>query len=282
MSDDLAIIDILRAELADESSIPPMNNNSVRLQKEIAKESPNLKQIENLIKADAALTLQVLKIANSPMYKGLEQVDTIKEAMLRLGFDEIKNIVVWAIHQSSFQTDDPFIRDYKKRLFFHSLSCASGAVWAARYLDMEEVRPRAFIAGLLHDIGSIYLLTALEKVKKKNQIKKYPSDFVLEKLIHTYHTDEGYTLLKAWNLPDSLAVIARDHKAESFDTANHLLCLIRLVNQICVKMEKGNPPEETAAVISSSEAAILGVSELGIAEIEIGIEGAQEKFKALF
>jgi HD-like signal output (HDOD) protein len=89
-------------------------------------------------------------------------------------------------------------------------------------------------------------------------------------------------LLKYWNLPKEFYTVARDHHAKEFDHSDFLLILIRLIDKICRKMEKGNKPEDTAAVISSIEANLLGVSEIGIAEIEIEIESSQEKFKTLF
>jgi HD-like signal output (HDOD) protein len=279
-----AIIDILLSEIKNEDSLPPLSNNSLSLQQEITKSSPDFKKIENMIKVDPSLTSYFLRIANSIVYKGLEPVDTVKEAIRRLGTTEINNIATWAIHQSNFQTKDPFIKTYKTKLWFHSLSCAMGSVWTAKYLhlDMEEVVSKSFISGLLHDMGSLCLLTALEKVKTENKIEHYPSEFILKEVIERFHTDQGYNLLKCWNLPKEFYTVARDHHAEEFDHTNLLLSLIRLINKICEKMERGNKSWETAAIISSVEANILGVSEIGIAEIEIEIESSQEKFSTLF
>lgn len=279
-----AIIDILLSEVKKEDSLPPLSRNSLMLQREITKSSPDFKKIENMIKADPALTSHILKIANSIVYKGLEEVDSVKEAILRLGTNEINNIATWTIHQSNFQTKDPFIKAYKTKLWFHSLSCAVGCVWAAKYLDLdrESVVSKAFISGLLHDMGSLCLLTALEKVKTENKIEDYPSNFLLRELIEKFHADQGYRLLKYWNLPKEFYTVARDHHAEEFNHSDLLLTLVRLIDKICLKMETGNKPEDTAAVISSIEAKLLGVSEIGIAEIEIEIESSQDKFKTLF
>ncbi len=74
-------------------------------------------------------------------------------------------------------------------------------------------------------------------------------------------------------------IFLRCHKKD-FDHADLLLTLIRLIDRICLKMETGNKPEETAAIINSVEAGILDVSEIGIAEMEIGLEAAQDKFKS--
>ncbi|MDM8538670.1 HDOD domain-containing protein [Desulfobacterales bacterium HSG17] len=147
---------------------------------------------------------------------------------------------------------------------------------------MDDIVSKAFIAGLLHDMGALYLLTALQKIKRDNKIEQYPSEFVLNALIKKFHTEQGAQLLKHWNLPEPFIIIARDHHTDSFDQSDMLLVLIRLINRICKKMEKGNKKEATAVIVACDEANILNLSELGIAEIEIGIEAAQNKFKTLF
>jgi len=131
-------------------------------------------------------------------------------------------------------------------------------------------------------MGALYLLTALEKIKNDEKIEQYPSEFVLNALIEKFHTEQGAQLLKLWNLPEQFMIIARDHHVDNFDQSNMLLVLIRLVNKICKKIEQGNKKEDTVVIVASDEANILNLTELGIAEIEIGIEAAQEKFKTLF
>lgn len=282
MTNQEPIIDILLSHVEKKESLPPLSNNAQLLQKEVTQSTPDMDKITNMIKADPALTSHVLKIANSVIYKGLEKIDTVKEALLRLGLDEIRNIAMWGIHQSNFKADDPFIKKHKKRLWFHSLSCATGAAWTANYLSLDVVQPKAFIAGLLHDIGILYLLTALEKLKTDKRIPTYPSEFLLQEVINQFHTEQGYELLKHWNLPEQYLIVSNKHHDDKFDHSNLLLVLIRLMDKICLKMETGNKPEDMAALINSDEVGILGISELGLAEIEIGIEEAQTKFSSLF
>ena len=147
---------------------------------------------------------------------------------------------------------------------------------------MDEIVSKAFIAGLLHDMGALYLLTALEKIKATNKIKKYPSDFVLNEVIKKFHTQQGYKLLKYWNLSEAFLIVARDHHIQKFDQTDQLLVLIRLINKICKKIEAGNNTQDTVAIVACAEANILNITELGIAEIEIAIEAYQDKFKTLF
>jgi HD-like signal output (HDOD) protein len=220
----------------------------------------------------------VLKVANSIFYRGLNRVDTVKEAILRLGTKELGNVVMWAIHQSNFQSKDPFVNTCQKRLWFHSLSVALGSQWLANFLDLEDVQPKAFVAGLLHDMGTLYLLSALEKVKKDKLISTYPTAFLMEEIIDSLHGDQGAFLLNQWNLADDFSVVAKTHHGDDFDRTNVLLVLVRLVDRVCHKMEKGGQQADDAlAIAGSTEASLLGVTDINLAELEIYLEDVQKK-----
>lgn len=279
MSKDRSIIDILKSQIKKNNALPVLSKNSLQLQNEVVKENPNLKKIETMIKFDPSIAGHVLKMANSAFYRGLEQISTIKEAMLRLGTMELGNVVVQAVHKANFQSKDPFIRKHQKRLLSHSISCAVGSFWTAKYLDLDEILSKSFLAGLLHDMGILYLLTAFEQMKKNNVIKNYPSNVLIEQIIDKLHAEQGFELLSHWNLPEIFCKIARDHHIEDFDQTDILLTLVRCVDKVCLKMEKGNKEDDTALVAASIEVDILGISEIGLAEMEIAIEDYQQKFR---
>ncbi|HKK91523.1 MAG TPA: HDOD domain-containing protein [Desulfobacteraceae bacterium] len=278
MSQTRSLIDILRTQLKKEESLPVLSKNSLGLQQEVIKKDPDLKKIEKMIKSDPSVTGHVLKMANSPFYRGLEQISTIKEAILRLGSVDLGNLILQAVHKKNFQSRDPFIRLQQKKLLHHSLLCATGSLWTAKYLEIEDLIQKSFIAGLLHDMGKLYLLTAFEQMKTNNAIKNYPPDTLVEQIIDRLHAKMGHELISSWNLPDSLCKIAGEHHNPEFDRNDILLALVRCVDQVCNKMDRGNREEETALIASSAEADILGISEIGLAEMEIAIEDYQQKF----
>lgn len=79
-----------------------LNPDAARLQDEILKPDPDLGLIRKLIRTDPTLTGEILKVANSPYYTGLGEVATIKEAALRLGRDELINIIMQVILKEFF------------------------------------------------------------------------------------------------------------------------------------------------------------------------------------
>lgn len=278
MNKEGSIIDILKSQMEKKESLPVLSRNSLKLQNEIIKKDPDINRIEKIIRMDPSVTAYILKMANSSYYRGLEQISTIKDAIIRLGTTELNNIILQAVHKKNFQSKDPFIRKHQIKLLSHSISCAVGSFWTAKYLELDDMLPISFIAGLLHDMGKLYILTAFEKIKTGNLIENYPSSALIEEIISTLHAEQGKKLLSHWNLPEYLCKIAGNHHLEEFDQTDILLALVRCVDQVCNKMETGNKEEDTARIASSAEVDILGLSEIGLAEMEIAIEDYQNKF----
>lgn len=275
MSQTPSIIDLIKQQIRKEDSLPVLSPKAIAIQKEATKKDPDFTVLTKQIRMDPTLTSQILKTANSPFYKGLGDVDTIKDAVVRLGQAEMVNIIMKVIHEQNFKSRHPLIRKYQNKLWAHSVSCAIGSLWTARYLSMTDLIPKAFIAGLLHDMGKLYLLTALEKILTSKTISFKPPPQLIDKILDNLHTALGFNLLTRWHLPERYRIIARDHHSEKFDRADHLLTIVRLSNMVCNKMESEDLNVDLSGIVSSPEADILGMPEIGVAELEIALEDAR-------
>ncbi|MCP4722280.1 MAG: HDOD domain-containing protein, partial [Desulfobacteraceae bacterium] len=120
MPEKASIIEIIKQQIKKEESLPVLSPKAINIQKEATKEDPDFEVLARLIRMDPTLTGQVLKTANSPFYRGLGSVDTINEAVVRLGQDEMVNIVMKVLHQQNFRSSHPLIRPYQIRLWNHS------------------------------------------------------------------------------------------------------------------------------------------------------------------
>ncbi len=275
MAQQASIIEIIKQQIKKEESLPVLSPKAMNIQKEATSEDPDFKVLARLIRMDPTLTSQVLKTANSPFYRGLGNVNTINDAVIRLGQDEMVNIVMKVLHQENFRSSHPLIRPYQIRLWNHSVSCAIGSLWTVKYLSVEELISRAFIAGLLHDIGKLYLLTAIEKIFKSKTATFKPPPQLIDKILSNLHSAMGYNLLTKWHLPLQYRTIARDHHTDEYDHSNMLLLIVRLVDAVCIKIENNGSKTDLAGIVSSREADILGMPEIGVAELEIALEDAR-------
>jgi HD-like signal output (HDOD) protein len=252
--------------------LPAFNATALRIQKEVANEEPDFRLIEKLIVSDQSLTGEVLHVSNSSFYKGLTQVATVRDALIRLGIKEVSNIVMLVALQHNFQSKNPAIHKIMGKLWRHSVGCAIGATWLAKQTGFQALAHETFIAGLLHDVGKLYVLKVIDDMKACGEIENPPSDRVMHEVMQNMHTDQGYSLMAHWSLPEKYCQVARDHHLAELDGNNFVLVLVRLANQMCHKMGIGLIEDPSIVLMETPEAAQLQLSEVDLARLEVCLE----------
>ena len=276
MNQDKSFIEIVDTHLASSNArLPVFNATALRIQQEIAKDESDLQLIEKLIVSDQALTAKVLSVSNSSFYKGLQQVSTVRNAVVRVGINEVSNIVMLITHESNFRSKDPFVQGIMRKLWRHSVACAMGSNWLAKQCGLHSLAHEAFFAGLLHDVGMLFILTVIDDLKHSNEIEIQPSDALLVEAMNTLHTHHGHSLMSHWNLPEKYSQIARDHHQEELDGNNLLLVLVRLADMACCKLGIGLDEDPSMVLVATSEAEALHISEVDLARMEIMLEDSQ-------
>ena len=258
----------------DRVTLPPFDKTAMRIQQEIRKPDVHIGKIEKLIIADPAMSSQVLKMANSAFFRGLSKVATVRDAIVRLGLDEITRIVLVLSQRKLYETNDTFIKNYRNRLWQHALVCALVSQWVAKEAGYEELTQETFFASLIHDIGKLFLITVIEQIKKSGDIPFIPSNAIINEIISSQHSEQGYKLLKRWNLPERYISVAREHHDEKFDTENIPLIILRMVNKVCAKVGVSLDKYDDSTMSISAEAGFFGFSEIKIAELELQVEDA--------
>ncbi|MBE9545289.1 MAG: HDOD domain-containing protein [Proteobacteria bacterium] len=276
MHQDKSFIEIVDKHLtSSDARLPVFNTTALRIQQEIAKDEPDLRLIEKLIVSDQSLTAKVLSVSNSSFYKGLQEVSTVRNAIVRLGINEVSNIVMLITHENNFRSKDPLVQDIMHKLWRHSVGCAMGSNWLAKQCGLHALAHEAFFAGLLHDVGMLFILTVIDDLKHSNELKVQPSNALLVEAMNTLHTHHGHTLMTHWNLPPKYCNIARDHHQEEFDPNNLLLVLVRLANKACCKLGIGRDADPSMVLVATPEAEALHISEVDLARMEIMLEDSQ-------
>ncbi len=258
--------------VSGEARLPVFHAVAARVQQEISREEPDPRRIEQLVGSDQALTAEVLRLSNSAFYKGLNQVTTVRNAIVRLGVNEVANIVMTVTHESQFRSRDPVLHGVLRRLWRHALATAVAAHWLARNGGMPALVHEAFFAGLLHDVGKLFVVTVIEDLPRRVPQAAVVSTAILEEAMDRLHAAEGYRLMKHWELPETYAEIVRDHHRPAGEGDPALLRIVRLADRVCNKAGFGlsaPPPESVAA---SPEARALRIGEVDLARLEIELE----------
>ena len=272
MNSEESFIGIIQKHInSDEAVLPVFNSPVHRIQQEIAKEEPNLDDIEKLIAGDPALTVQVLRAANSAFFEGLTKVSTVRNALIRLGTGELSLLLM---QRDDAGFIDSFCSDLMEKLWRHSLGCAIGSYWLAKQCGLEAIAHEAYIAGLLHDVGKLLLIAVVENITRSGKKKMRPSNQLLHEVMENFHAEHGSLLLKNWNLPETYCKVAHEHHYDEVDPNDTLLLIVRLVDKACNRLGTGLNKDPSIILAATPEANLLGLSEVFLAELEITLEDA--------
>lgn len=200
--------------------------------------------IGKVINDDPALTARLLKLVNSPFYGFTAKIDTVYRAVALIGHEELRSVVVAAsavkvfdgIPSELMSMDDFWVRSLKVAV--------TARVLAA--FKREKVIERYFIAGLLHDIGSLLLYLKMpEEMAQVLQLQKTDGIELCmaeKEIIGFDHTEVGGGLLKKWNLPPQICGAIRYQLAplnapEKEQSAAWLICLAGEIVTQCLEKE---------------------------------------------
>lgn len=187
-----------------------------------------------IISRDAAIAARVVSLANSSFYNRGTKINSLERALLVLGTDTIKTIVITASVQQFFSGFNKAHASYLKQFWKRSLSCAlisKSLAILTGYPNPEE----AYLTGLLHNIGELVLetnyTTEFEQLLRTADIESERIKLERE-LFSVNHADVGSWLAKEWGLGDFTADAIEFHhaQAESIQDAHHLVKLIHLAS----------------------------------------------------
>lgn len=206
--------------------LPQFPAVATKVLRALSDDNAQTQEIERLVRADAALSSEVLRIVNSPLYGLSSPVSSVKQALLLLGFDEVKRFVLAASMKSFLRP--AFRLDLLRGIWRHSLACAivceelSAACSTAGYRD-----DRAYTTGLLHDIGRLGLFVAHPEAYTSLLEAGDRSLPVLEQERRQFgidHCEAGHWIAANWGLPEELQSAAGCHhqplRAGTWDLEN--------------------------------------------------------------
>lgn len=211
--------------------------------------------LSTIIETDPPLSGQLLKLANSPLFGGMNRVGSLKQALIRVGLDGVRELLLVA--STSRILVVPGNRRLTDRLQHRAVAVALAAnALAHRRGDTGD---EAFTAGVLHDVG---LAVAWQLIKEcKGSLPEGVRDDVhaQKALADRVHTELGARLAKAWRLPPGTAAVLRwHHEPQGAGSAGKLTRYvaagIELADHLGVYPERpGGPALQHRAAIQALE-----------------------------
>ncbi|QBE67293.1 HDOD domain-containing protein [Pseudoduganella lutea] len=190
-------------------------------------------ELAALIAKDAGMTGKILAVANSSAYHRASRTPALEPALMALGTDMIKTLV---ISESVFQTFNSFPHSGSTdlRAFWkHALGAAVVARDIARATAYPQVE-EAYLAGLLHNVGRLALLAAAPREYGVNFMARDDDDLcaVEQRTLQITHTEAGAWLIERWNLDSFLAdsVLYHHEPVARLAPAHPLIRIVRLAH----------------------------------------------------
>jgi len=256
---------------ADRINLPVYPAVARRARAEMQKVA-TLEELKALFEPDPALTCNLFRAANSSFFKGLKQTASLEEAMTRLGLETSRQILKKACGQPSASSPNKILPRYLPGLWRHSLGCAIGSWWLANRCGYQGLAAQAYLAGLLHDVGKLFLIAGLEQVIADGNDDIALADQIIHEILDTMHTAQGRHLVETWNLPEPFLPIIAEHHEKALGRQDILPAMVRLANKSCRKVGLGWEQDRTLVLPTTAEAQFLGISEIALAEFEIMLE----------
>jgi putative nucleotidyltransferase with HDIG domain len=201
---DLATLDTKKLEnvLDQINSLPTLPHVFEKLILQIYDPNTSAERLAKSISADSALMSKIFRLVNSAYYGFPRKISTFTQAIVILGFNAIRNIVLTASVFNIFKESKSRF-DYNQ-FWKHSLFCAVVSKTFSKHLRIglpEEV----FFAGLFHDIGKLILdqffPDTMDKVLDKMENDNLTFYQAENSIVDMNHTDIGKLLCIKWNFP---------------------------------------------------------------------------------
>jgi HD-like signal output (HDOD) protein len=270
------------ANLKDLPVMPPVAAEVMRMAED---PDTRVSDIVELIGRDASLAMRVLRLANSSMYSLPRKVESLKPAVVLLGYGTLRSVVVAASMKEVFAR----FGLAERLLWEHALA---GAL-AANLLG-EHVRGLApdelFVAGLVHDVGRLVLHTQAGERYQPVITAVYNEDadpVPLEREAFGFdHAEVGQLVLEKWRLPGHLALAVGAHhelrRAGEGQRERALAAALQVADRLCLREGKGRrKPHPELAVLDCEGAALLGIEDLDADELGGELRQRCEREKAL-
>lgn len=195
--------------------IPTLPDVYLKVKK--AFEDPNIsvEYLADAIRYDQALTVSILRLANSPLFGFRQKISSINQAIMLIGLREVYSLVLSVTVMGLFpMTDDENSLFPARKFWEHSLAVAIASRMLGTSMGYQSP-DELFVAGLIHDIGKMiekmYLGEKFERIcRRARDEKRFFLDIEADELGFT-HAEVGGILTETWKFPAFLISTTAHH-----------------------------------------------------------------------
>lgn len=235
---------VVTTALAHVTHLATLPHVTARILQLVEDPDVNAGELERLVLADAVLAARVLKVVNSAFYGRPASVNSIRQAIVMIGFPGLRVIALAASLTKLFRVTNAYTRFNPRGPWLHSAAAATAARLIAERLggDREEL----FLAGLLHDVGTVVALQALRNgyIDLLSVREASPDDDYLDlerRMLKTTHQELGLGLCDKWNFSATMrAAVGFHHDPTELEgDARRVAAVVHVADRLAAEAEIG-------------------------------------------
>ena len=216
--------ELKQAVKEDRVVLPTMPEVALRVRDAVEDENTTTEQIANVLSQDPALSVRLLKVVNSPLYRGETPIDDLHAAVTRMGVRLVRDLVInLAMTQMFHSTSKEMDKQFRQAWSTSVGVAAICQMMASSRCDIK--REQAVLAGLIHNIGVLPLLAII------GSDKKFFNDTAeLSAIIGALQGRIGGMMLKSWNFSDDLIEVVSECHDFDYDQkdGSNLVSLVQV------------------------------------------------------
>ncbi len=260
-----------RKALKQTKNLPTLPGIVAKLSKMAEDPDTTTEQMGKVISKDHILAAKLLMLVNSAFYGFPQKISSLSSAIVLLGFNVIKSLIISASIFELMENED-------LELWEHSLGCAVVCSVLAKRLDIKDPE-EVSTAGLIHDIGKVAIKIELpeehaliDQTVAKRKVARREAELAV---LGLDHSEVGGWLAKGWYLPEKLVEPIACHHNPQASRAEKLPTAIVHFSDIMIRgMGYGHGDDIWVPPLSKKAWALLGLSPADLDEI---IDEVEEK-----
>lgn len=197
--------DIMQAYNSASLQLPSLPEIALKVKNALSRTDTSAVDVARIVAADPVMATRLIAVANGPMNRGIEPVTSIQQAVVRLGTQVCKNLVMSLAMSQLFKSQSSQLNQRMQQLYDRSVDVAAIAFALSR-LSGKLNPDHVLLAGLLHDIGVVSILAHIEKTGLLVE-----SDAELDAIIARLKGFVGAMVVRHWELPDDFLNVVENY-----------------------------------------------------------------------
>ena len=202
MLDAAQIIEELRQAIKSDALVmPTLPEVAYKVRDTAADPEASVAELAKVIEQDVSISARLIRVANSPLYRGAKPNDDLKSAINRLGLKLTSSLVTSLAMEQMFQAKSKDVDERMRGIWTRATEVAGvGHVLCKHYTDLKP--DQATLGGLIHEIGSLPILTFAESKPELLENVGF-----LDQLVTKVSPKLGLMILRQWDFPSELQKI---------------------------------------------------------------------------